>query len=84
MEEKVRSARRISGTVSPPGDKSVSHRAAMFNAIAEWEAVIENFLRGADCLDAGVPAARLVAVAGGQNAPHQRAGMNGLRGRRAC
>ncbi|HET8944179.1 MAG TPA: 3-phosphoshikimate 1-carboxyvinyltransferase, partial [Dehalococcoidia bacterium] len=50
MEEKVRSARRISGTVSPPGDKSVSHRAAMFNAIAEGEAVIENFLRGADCL----------------------------------
>src|SRR3990172_5655625 len=50
MEEKVRSPRRISGTVDPPGDKSISHRAAMLNAIADGEAVIENFLRGADCL----------------------------------
>lgn len=50
MEERLRSPRRISGTVSPPGDKSISHRAAMFNAIADGEAVIENFLRGADCL----------------------------------
>ena len=50
MEERVRSPRRISGTVSPPGDKSISHRAAMYNAIAEGEAVVENFLRGADCL----------------------------------
>ena len=50
MEEKVRSPRHISGTVSPPGDKSISHRAAMFNAIAEGAAVVENFLRGADCL----------------------------------
>jgi 3-phosphoshikimate 1-carboxyvinyltransferase len=49
MEEKVRAPRRISGTVSPPADKSISHRSAMFNAIAEGEAVIENFLRGADC-----------------------------------
>jgi 3-phosphoshikimate 1-carboxyvinyltransferase len=50
MEEKLRSPRRITGTVSPPGDKSISHRAAMFNAIAHGEAIIENFLRGADCL----------------------------------
>ena len=50
MEETIRSPRRIGGTVSPPGDKSISHRAALFNAIAEGEAVIENFLRGADCL----------------------------------
>lgn len=50
MEETVRSARRISGNVRPPGDKSVSHRSAILNAIAEGETVIENFLRGADCL----------------------------------
>jgi len=50
MPEKVTSARRLRGTVSPPGDKSISHRAAMFNAIAQGEAVIENFLYGADCL----------------------------------
>ena len=38
------------GSVRPPGDKSISHRAAIFNAIAQGEAVVENFLKGADCL----------------------------------
>jgi 3-phosphoshikimate 1-carboxyvinyltransferase len=49
MEERVRS---LAGSAdgNSPGDKSISHRAAMFNAIAEGEAVVENFLRGADCL----------------------------------
>ena len=50
MQETVRSPRKISGAVEPPGDKSISHRAAMFNAIAEGEAIVLNFLRGADCL----------------------------------
>ena len=50
MEETIRSPRKISGTVSPPGDKSISHRAALFNAIAVGESVVDNFLRGADCL----------------------------------
>ena len=50
MEETIRSPRKTSGTVSPPGDKSISHRAALFNAIAVGESVVDNFLRGADCL----------------------------------
>jgi 3-phosphoshikimate 1-carboxyvinyltransferase len=50
MPETVRPAKRLRGTVTPPGDKSVSHRAAILNAIAGGEAVIENFLTGADCL----------------------------------
>lgn len=50
MKETVRAARRIRGSVEPPGDKSISHRAAILNAIAEGEAVIDNFLKGADCL----------------------------------
>jgi 3-phosphoshikimate 1-carboxyvinyltransferase len=33
-----------------PGDKSISHRAVMFNAIAEGKAEITHFLLGADCL----------------------------------
>jgi len=40
----------LRGSVRPPGDKSISHRAAIFNAIAQGEAVVENFLKGADCL----------------------------------
>ena len=50
MRETIKAARKLGGSVAPPGDKSISHRAAMFNAIARGEAVVENFLRGADCL----------------------------------
>ena len=50
MQETVRSPARIRGSLTPPADKSISHRAAMFNAVAEGEAVVENFLRSADSL----------------------------------
>ncbi len=50
MQETVSHARRIRGTITAPGDKSISHRAAMFNAIASGSAVIENFLPSADCM----------------------------------
>ena len=33
-----------------PGDKSITHRAIMFNASANGEAVIDNALMGEDCL----------------------------------
>jgi 3-phosphoshikimate 1-carboxyvinyltransferase len=38
------------GTVAVPGDKSISHRALMFNAIASGTAHISGFLAGEDCL----------------------------------
>ncbi len=41
---------RLAGAFDLPGDKSISHRAAIFNAIAEGSATIDNFLTGADCL----------------------------------
>lgn len=50
MQRTVRPAKRLRGAITPPGDKSISHRAAILNAIAQGEAVIENFQRGADCL----------------------------------
>jgi 3-phosphoshikimate 1-carboxyvinyltransferase len=46
----VRPAKRLRGTIAVPGDKSISHRAAIFNALAEGEAEIHNFLMGEDCL----------------------------------
>ena len=46
----VRRPRALRGTVRPPGDKSIAHRAAIFNAIAAGEAIIENFQGGADVL----------------------------------
>lgn len=46
----VRPAKRLRGTIAVPGDKSISHRAAMLNALADGEAEVHNFLPGADCL----------------------------------
>jgi 3-phosphoshikimate 1-carboxyvinyltransferase len=45
----IRSPRRLRGTIEIPGDKSISHRAVIFNAIAEGNARITHFLTGADC-----------------------------------
>src|SRR4029077_3971316 len=42
-------ARTIRGSLSVPGDKSISHRAALFNALGEGEARVTNFSPGADC-----------------------------------
>jgi 3-phosphoshikimate 1-carboxyvinyltransferase len=50
MRKTIRSPRRLRGSIEAPGDKSISHRAAILNAIAEGEAVVESFQSGADCL----------------------------------
>lgn len=39
----------LRGTCRVPGDKSISHRAALLGAIAQGETEIINFLQGADC-----------------------------------
>ncbi|MCY4600668.1 MAG: 3-phosphoshikimate 1-carboxyvinyltransferase, partial [Acidobacteria bacterium] len=48
MQMTVQQPRRLRGDVTPPGDKSISHRAAIFNAIADGEARVENYGTGAD------------------------------------
>ncbi|MCM1040271.1 MAG: 3-phosphoshikimate 1-carboxyvinyltransferase [Ruminococcus sp.] len=40
----------LHGEVTIPGDKSISHRAVMFGAIANGTTEVTNFLQGADCL----------------------------------
>lgn len=40
----------IAGTYQPPGDKSISHRAVMFGALADGTSRFENFLEAGDCL----------------------------------
>lgn len=40
----------LEGTISIPGDKSVSHRSIMFGAIAEGTTTVEGFLQSDDCL----------------------------------
>lgn len=39
----------LQGQCSVPGDKSISHRAVIFGAIAEGRTYIRNFLNGHDC-----------------------------------
>ncbi len=40
----------LAGEISPPGDKSISHRSIMISSIAEGESTISSFLKSDDCL----------------------------------
>ena len=40
----------LKGTVSVPGDKSISHRSIMLGSICEGITEVHHFLQGADCL----------------------------------
>lgn len=42
---------KVSGSIAVPGDKSISHRAAMMSALASGKSVISDFLRAEDCLN---------------------------------
>ena len=46
---KIQPARRIRGCLRLPGDKSISHRAALLSALAEGGARLTNFSTSADC-----------------------------------
>ncbi|MFJ7647856.1 3-phosphoshikimate 1-carboxyvinyltransferase [Lysinibacillus sp. NPDC097279] len=52
MSEKVLQYNKpsLQGTLTIPGDKSVSHRSVMFGAIATGKTTVEGFLLGEDCL----------------------------------
>ena len=50
MNAIVRPVRRIAGTIGVPGDKSVSHRAALLGALADGPTEVQGFLEGEDCL----------------------------------
>ena len=43
-------SKALKGELTVPGDKSISHRAVMFGALAEGLTEVEGFLPGADCL----------------------------------
>lgn len=49
MQKWISPVSAISGALSLPGDKSISHRYAMIGAIAEGETHIRNYSSGADC-----------------------------------
>lgn len=45
----IRKSGPLTGLCRVPGDKSISHRAVMFGALAEGKSIIHNFLNGGDC-----------------------------------
>jgi 3-phosphoshikimate 1-carboxyvinyltransferase len=45
----VQPAARVRGRVRPPGDKSISHRYAMFAAIADGTSTLTGYSTGGDC-----------------------------------
>jgi 3-phosphoshikimate 1-carboxyvinyltransferase len=74
---RVRPARRLQGEVHLPGDKSISHRALMLNAVADGDACVDGLSSGADVAStAGCLRALGVDIAGGRVAGR---GMAGLR-----
>ncbi len=78
---KLTARARLRGTVDIPGDKSISHRAVIFNAVAEGSARITNFLTGADCLStiACVRALGVDVVQEGSEVHVRGVGLRGLR-----
>ena len=46
----ISNARHFKGTISPPPDKSVSHRAIIFSSLSEGKSIVKNFLRAEDPL----------------------------------
>lgn len=48
--KKITRTTGLKGTLTVPGDKSISHRAIMFGSLSEGTTTIHGFLKGADCL----------------------------------
>jgi len=62
MRQNITPSRGLRGTLTIPGDKSISHRSIMFGALAEGDTEITGFLYGDDCLNT-VAAFRSMGIA---------------------
>jgi 3-phosphoshikimate 1-carboxyvinyltransferase len=85
LQYEARPARRVSGVVEVPGDKSISHRALMLAGIAEGTSEVRGFLTGEDCL-ASLAAMRSLGVGleqpGLSHVVVRGVGLRGLKGAR--
>lgn len=50
MLRTIRPSPTLEGEITPAGDKSISHRAVLFNSIAQGRARITNLAPGTDCI----------------------------------
>ncbi|MBS1128164.1 MAG: 3-phosphoshikimate 1-carboxyvinyltransferase, partial [Nitrospirae bacterium] len=58
----------LAGELTPPGDKSLSHRAVMFAAVAEGKTDISGFLSGEDTLNTA-KAVRMLGITVEEHGP---------------
>ena len=80
----ARPTSRVSGTLSVPGDKSISHRSLMVSGLAEGVSEVTGFLASEDCL-ATLHAMRALGVRIEQLAPTEvRIHGSGLHGLKAA
>lgn len=80
MRFRVRPVRRLHGVAQVPGDKSVSHRAALLGAIADGVTEVQGYLEAEDCLRT-IAAVQALGVEVTRKAPgHYRIAGAGLRG----
>ena len=61
MNLRITPVARLAGEIEVPGDKSISHRAALFGALAEGRTEITGYLEGEDCLNT-IAAVRTLGV----------------------
>ena len=80
MRFRVRPSRRFVGTTEVPGDKSVSHRAALLGAIADGPTEVQGFLEADDCLRTIAAVQALGAEVTRKGPGHYRIAGAGLRG----
>lgn len=69
----------ITGEITVPGDKSISHRGVMFGAISQGITELSGFLDGADCRST-IACFKKMGIAISQNRDHVIIHGNGLRG----
>jgi 3-phosphoshikimate 1-carboxyvinyltransferase len=77
---RVRPVRRLAGEAEVPGDKSVSHRAALLGALAEGVSEVQGYLEAEDCLRTITAMQALGAEVTRKGPGHYRIAGAGLRG----
>jgi 3-phosphoshikimate 1-carboxyvinyltransferase len=77
---RVRPVRALRGEAEVPGDKSVSHRAALLGALADGVSEVQGFLEAEDCLRTLTAVQALGAEVTRKSPGHYRIAGGGLRG----
>jgi 3-phosphoshikimate 1-carboxyvinyltransferase len=77
---RVRPVARLHGEAEVPGDKSVSHRAALLSALAEGVSEVQGYLEAEDCLRTITAVQALGAEVTRKGPGHYRIAGGGLRG----